>query len=35
MRSLISLGRGYGLDYDEKYRSLPCIGILEPKVYGG
>lgn len=24
---------GYGLDYDEKYRNLPFIGILEPKVY--
>ena len=21
---------GYGLDYDEKYRNLPYIGILEP-----
>ncbi|NCE63179.1 hypoxanthine phosphoribosyltransferase [Pseudoflavonifractor sp. 524-17] len=26
---------GYGLDYDEKYRNLPCIGILKPCVYGG
>lgn len=24
---------GYGLDYDEKYRNLPFIGILEPHVY--
>ena len=24
---------GYGLDYDEKYRNLPYIGILKPKVY--
>jgi hypoxanthine phosphoribosyltransferase/bifunctional protein TilS/HprT len=24
---------GYGLDYDEKYRNLPFIGILDPKVY--
>ena len=24
---------GYGLDYDEKYRNLPYIGILDPKVY--
>lgn len=26
---------GYGLDYAEKYRNLPYIGILKPKVYGG
>lgn len=25
---------GYGLDYDEKYRNLPYIGILKPSVYG-
>lgn len=24
---------GYGLDYDERYRSLPYIGILKPEVY--
>ena len=24
---------GYGLDFDEKYRSLPYIGILKPSVY--
>ncbi len=24
---------GYGLDYDEKYRNLPFIGVLNPKVY--
>lgn len=24
---------GYGLDYDEKYRALPYIGVLDPKVY--
>ncbi len=24
---------GYGLDYAEKYRNLPDIGILSPKVY--
>lgn len=24
---------GYGLDYDEKYRSLPYIGILKPEIY--
>ena len=26
---------GYGLDYAEKYRNLPYIGILKPCVYGG
>ena len=25
---------GYGLDYDEKYRALPYVGILKPSVYG-
>ncbi len=24
---------GYGLDYDEKYRNLPCLGVLKPSVY--
>ena len=24
---------GYGLDYAEKYRNLPYVGILDPKVY--
>lgn len=24
---------GYGLDYDEKYRNLPCIGVLKREVY--
>ena len=24
---------GYGLDYNEKYRNLPYIGILKPEVY--
>ena len=24
---------GYGLDYDEKYRNLPYVGILKPTVY--
>ncbi|HJH62810.1 MAG TPA: hypoxanthine phosphoribosyltransferase [Firmicutes bacterium] len=26
---------GYGLDYDERYRNLPYIGVLRPEVYGG
>ncbi len=26
---------GYGLDYDEKYRNLPFVGILDRSVYGG
>lgn len=26
---------GYGLDFNERYRNLPCIGILKPKYYGG
>ena len=26
---------GYGLDYQEKYRNLPYIGVLKPHVYGG
>ncbi len=26
---------GYGLDYAQKYRNLPYIGILKPEVYGG
>lgn len=24
---------GYGLDYAEKYRNLPYIGVLKPEVY--
>ena len=24
---------GFGLDYDERYRSLPYVGILKPEVY--
>ena len=24
---------GYGLDYDEKYRNLPYVGVLKPEVY--
>lgn len=26
---------GYGLDYDEKYRNLPFVGVLSPHVYEG
>jgi len=26
---------GYGLDYAERYRNLPYIGILKPEVYRG
>ena len=26
---------GYGLDYDERYRNLPFVGILSPSVYEG
>jgi hypoxanthine phosphoribosyltransferase len=26
---------GYGLDYAEKYRTLPFVAILKPSVYGG
>lgn len=25
---------GYGLDYDQKYRNYPCVGVLKPEVYG-
>ena len=25
---------GYGLDFDERYRNLPYIGVLKPRVYG-
>jgi hypoxanthine phosphoribosyltransferase len=24
---------GYGLDYQEKYRNLPIIGVLHPRIY--
>lgn len=24
---------GYGLDYDQKYRHLPYIGVLKPEIY--
>ena len=26
---------GYGLDYCQKYRNLPYIGVLKPEIYGG
>jgi len=26
---------GYGLDYAERYRNLPYIGILKPEIYNG
>ena len=26
---------GYGLDYAERYRNLPVIGILKPEIYNG
>ena len=26
---------GYGLDYNERYRALPYIGVLHPSVYSG
>ena len=26
---------GYGLDYQERYRNLPYIGVLDPKIYKG
>jgi hypoxanthine phosphoribosyltransferase len=26
---------GYGLDYADKHRTLPYIGVLRPEVYGG
>jgi hypoxanthine phosphoribosyltransferase len=26
---------GYGLDYDDRYRNLPFVGLLHPRVYGG
>ena len=24
---------GYGLDFDERYRNLPFVGVLKPSVY--
>jgi hypoxanthine phosphoribosyltransferase len=26
---------GYGLDYAERYRDLPYVGVLRPSIYGG
>ncbi len=26
---------GFGLDYDQRYRTLPCIGILKSHIYQG
>lgn len=26
---------GYGLDYNERYRNLPYIGVLRPEIYSG
>ena len=26
---------GYGLDYDERFRALPYVGVLSPSVYAG
>ena len=26
---------GYGLDYAERYRNLPFIGVLKPEIYQG
>jgi hypoxanthine phosphoribosyltransferase len=26
---------GYGLDFNERYRNLPCIGVLKPRYYSG
>ena len=24
---------GYGLDYDERYRNVPFVGVLRPEIY--
>jgi hypoxanthine phosphoribosyltransferase len=24
---------GYGLDYAERYRNLPYVGVLKPEIY--
>jgi hypothetical protein len=26
---------GYGLDYAERYRNLPFVGVLHPHIYNG
>jgi hypoxanthine phosphoribosyltransferase len=26
---------GFGLDYDQRYRTLPCVGILKSQIYQG
>ncbi len=26
---------GFGLDYDQRYRNLPCVGILKSQIYQG
>jgi len=26
---------GYGLDYDQKFRNLPFVGVLKSEVYSG
>jgi len=26
---------GFGLDYDQRYRTLPCVGILKSHIYQG
>jgi len=26
---------GYGLDYAQRYRNVPYIGVLKPEVYTG
>ena len=33
MRVWITFVVGYGLDYDEKYRNLPYVGVLKPEIY--
>jgi hypoxanthine phosphoribosyltransferase len=26
---------GYGLDFAQRYRNLPCIAVLKPEIYAG
>jgi hypoxanthine phosphoribosyltransferase len=26
---------GFGLDYNQRYRTLPCVGILKSHIYQG